>query len=101
LGGQHSFLIARTVTASQILGDSSCWYSARTFDRCPLGFYDSRSQAIQWAGEFAPERTSATNFSLGINGDGGLVTHLIWGRNWKPFTKAIYYYLFGPDGIEQ
>ncbi|RLI85795.1 MAG: hypothetical protein DRP01_05445 [Archaeoglobales archaeon] len=101
LGGQHSFLIARTITASQILGDSSCWYSARTFDRCPLGFYDSRSQAIQWAGEFAPERTSAANFSLGINGDGGLVTHLIWERNWKPFTKAIYYYLFGPDGIEQ
>jgi len=99
LGNQTSFLIARTFTSSQIQ-DSSCYYRSQSFDRCPLGFFDSRTQSVQWAGEFAPERTTITNFSLGISGDGGLATHLIWGRKWKPFAKAIYYYLFGPDGIE-
>ncbi|WAE39618.1 MAG: hypothetical protein FHOMOCKG_00090 [Methanophagales virus GBV302] len=81
LGDRRSFLLNHTLSPS-------------------LGFFDPQTQSIQWAGEYTSRNKHKREFLLNISGDGGLATHLIWGRNWKPLTKVIFYYLFGVDGVE-
>jgi len=81
LGDRRSFVLNHTLSPS-------------------LGFFDPQTQSMQWAEGLHPRGKHKADFLLNISGDGGLATHLVWGRNWKPLTKVIFYYLFGVDGVE-